>query len=119
MAKIDIAIALARSSVGTVRRMTALMGDVDAKIATSHPKAKTKKVTGVGETKHAAAKGAAMALVQAQTRREMRASRSGSAKSRALAMRRSLIAPPTQVPIPPATTRIAPKVVEPLATGRP
>ena len=69
----ESAIALARSSVGTLLRRTAFTGEVERKSASSHRKARAKKPVGEGARKQAAATGAASALLMAQTRRPIRA----------------------------------------------
>ena len=66
------AIALARTSFGTERRTTVLIGAVDAKIAVSHANASTKNAVALGAQKHAAARGAARTLDHAHTRRPIR-----------------------------------------------
>ena len=55
----------------------------------------------------------------AHTRRSIRAAASCVARGPLRAVQRSAQNPPSHVPIPPATTRIAPNVVAPLLTGSP
>src|SRR5215813_10030269 len=62
IAKIDAAIALARSSVGTVRRNTALTGDVDRNSPISQTSAMPKNTVDDGTRKHTTASGAAMII---------------------------------------------------------
>ena len=68
MAKIDTAIALARTSGGTARRMTALIGDVPRKSARMQKKTSTKKTPGDGARKQATTSGAPIAPPSAQMR---------------------------------------------------
>jgi hypothetical protein len=72
IAKMLAAIAVARISLGTLSKMTALIGDVDRKIALSQAKKRTKKRVDVGAKMATAASGVAKRLPTAQTRRNAR-----------------------------------------------
>ena len=113
IAKIETAIALARTSGGTARRITALIGDVPRKSARMQKKTRMKKTVGDGERKQATAIGAPIALPSAQMRSSPRTvSRStDSGPCSAATLRRTLSAhlPPMAVASAPATTVITPK----------
>jgi hypothetical protein len=73
MAKIDAAMAVARSSEGTLPKMTALTGDVERKMANSAAPMAEKNPTGDEARRHAAAQGTLTSMDQAHRRRLARA----------------------------------------------
>src|SRR5689334_13285307 len=100
MAKIEAAIALARSSVGTLAKMTALIGEVERKMANSAAAMAAKKPIGDDARRQSTANGTLTAVDSAHTRR--------LARARSWPGHRSPSCPPTNVAKRPATTRIKP-----------